>query len=46
VRLSGLQRRVETMLSMTGVQQFLNVQGRASSSADPWDQRGDLTIQN
>jgi anti-sigma B factor antagonist len=26
VKLSGLQRRVETMLTMTGVHQFLNVQ--------------------
>jgi len=30
--LSGLQRRVETMLSMTGVLKFLNVEGRARSS--------------
>jgi len=29
VTLSGLHRRVETMLSMTGVLQFLNVQGLA-----------------
>jgi anti-sigma B factor antagonist len=42
VRLSGLQRRVETMLSMTGVLQFLNVEGRASSPADPWYRRGGL----
>jgi anti-anti-sigma factor len=30
--LSGLHRRVETMLSMTGVLKFLNVEDRASSS--------------
>ena len=30
LKLSGLQRRVETMLSMTGVHKFLNVQARES----------------
>ncbi|PYQ47741.1 MAG: hypothetical protein DMF78_22935 [Acidobacteria bacterium] len=46
VTLYGLHRRVETMLSMTGVRQFLSVQGRASCSADPRSRRGGLTIQN
>ena len=35
--LSGLHRRVETMLSMTGVLQFLNVEGRATASFHPWN---------
>ena len=38
--LTGLHRRVETMLSMTGVLQFLNVDGRATSSFDSWNYRG------
>jgi anti-sigma B factor antagonist len=41
--LSGLQRRVETMLSMTGVLKFLNVEDRASSSFHPWNHRRDLS---
>ncbi len=38
--LTGLHRRVETMLSMTGVLQFLKVDGRATSSFDSWNDRG------
>jgi anti-anti-sigma factor len=38
--LTGLHRRVETMLSMTGVLQFLNVDGRATSSFHSWNYRG------
>jgi anti-anti-sigma factor len=38
--LTGLHRRIETMLSMTGVLQFLNVEGRATSSLHPWNHRG------
>jgi len=34
---------VETMLSMTGVLKFLNVEGRASASLPPWNHRRDLS---
>jgi anti-anti-sigma factor len=40
VKLCGLQRRVETMLSMTGVHRFLNVQARAARREDPVVLRG------
>ena len=40
--LFGLHRRVETMLTMTGVLKFLNAQSGASASAGPWNERRDL----
>lgn len=39
--LSGVHRRVETMLSMTGVRRFLHVEA-GGGSADARDQRRDL----